>query len=305
MKVEKKTKKQLFTLKHHLDTLISVTKTISSQSHLDELLEKIVHYALTVTGAERGFLFLYSNNNEGLTLEIEMGVREDLRNEVFSFATFRVSREIIKFVENTGRALIGGQENSSIAKGFSDLKRYGVNQVLCVPFQSRGKLMGFLYLDHSFVERELFREQELELIETFATLTSLSIENAYLTRMLDGQEHKHISITIEQNPSVPNLSTITIEGILDFDTMRQFDKKCVSLIEHKPPDVIMDLSNIDYASRSGIFCLVKYMVLITTNKRTIRFVKPPPHVFKNMEIVGLSKKFDMYDTIGEAISTFQ
>ena len=295
--------RQFLVLKHHLDSLISVTSAVGSISCLDELLGKIVHYALEVTGAERGFQFLYSHDGKGLTLEIKRGAREDLLNETFSFTTYRVSREIIKVVENTGRALIGNQEASGRFQGVSDLTRYGVKQALCVPFQSRGKTLGFLYLDHSF-NGELFREHELELLKSFAILTSLCIENAYLTHRLEGQRHEDISITIEKTHSLPNLSIIKIEGILDFITMGQLDKKCLPLIEHEAPDVIIDLSNLDYASKSGILCLIRYLIRITSMKGVLKFIRPPQHVYRTFEVVGLSKKIDMYDNIGEAVNTF-
>jgi hypothetical protein len=46
------------------------------------------------------------------------------------------------------------------------------------------------------------------------------------------------------------------------------------------------------------------MVLITNKNKKLKFVKPPQHIYKNMEIIGFSKRFDLYDTIGEALSTF-
>jgi anti-anti-sigma factor len=292
---------QVSVFKHHLDSLISLTKAIESTVHLDELLERIMHDSIIVTGAARGFLFLYSYNQESLTLEVMHGVSEELRKEDYSFENYRVSREIIKFVENTGKAVIGSHEKSSIAQQFSDLKHYGVSEALCVPFQSRGKTLGFLYLDHAF-DRKMFSIQELELMKSFTTLTSLSMENAYLARRLEGQQRKHISITIEENPSM-HISIISIEGSLDFVTMGQLDKKCLPFLESKTQDIIIDISNMDYVSKSGILCLLKYFILIKNMKGALKFIRPPQHVCKKFDIVGISKRIEMYNNIEEAVST--
>ena len=292
----------IFSFEQHLNYLISVTKAIGSIYRLDELLERIMYYALTITGAERGFLFLYSQNNENLKLEVMHGVNKKIQKGEFSFETHRISREIINIVENTGRALIGSQEDSSVTDRFSELGLYGIKEALCVPLHVRGKTLGFLYLDHA-CDRTMFRIKELELMKSFATLTSLSIENAYLTRKLEKRRHKNISITIEPSPSVPNIIIISIKGILDSTTINNVDKKILPVIEHKSSDVIIDLRNIDYANKMGIMCLIKYLVLITNKKRTLKFVKPPQHVYKTLEIAGLVNKIDMYDNVEAAIGT--
>jgi anti-anti-sigma factor len=230
------------------------------------------------------------------------GVSEELRKEDYSFETYGVSREIIRVVENTGRAVIRSQEDISISQGSSDLKHYGVKQALCVPFQSRGRLLGFLYLDHSF-DKELFCEHELKLIESFATLTSLSIENTFLTRNLEKRGLKNISISIKPSTSVPDLKIICIKGILDSITMKPVDKKILPVIEHEASDVIIDLSRLDYTNKTGIMCLMKYLMLITNKKRMLKFVKPPQHVYKTFETAGVAKKINMYDNIEAAISS--
>jgi len=294
---------QIYAFRQHLDSLILVTNAIGSISRLDELLEKILYYALTVTGAERGFLFLYSHNGEGLTLKIKKGVHDDFQNEVFSFETYRISQEISKVVENTGMAVIGSQQDRSIADGFSDLKHYGIQQALCVPFQVLEKTLGFLYIDHAF-DRALFREQELALMKSFATLISLSIENTYLNRRFEKQRLKNISITIESSSHVPNLKIIEIKGVLDKDTTKHADRKILPVLKQEPVNLIIDLTKVSCIDKQGILCLIKYLLLITSRKRALKFIRPPQHIYRSFEIIGLVKKFAMHDNIGEAVSTF-
>jgi len=288
--------------KRHLESLLSVTKTIESIFYLDELLEKIMDYAIQVTGAERGFLFLYNEKQEGLKLEKKRGVIDELQNERFSYEKYKVSSEIIQEVEKTGEAIIGSQDEHPTVKGFNELKQYGIKQAMYVPLRVKGKTLGFLYLDNSFTE-DLFGAEELELIKSFATLTSISIENAYLMGKLDEQKDRNITITVEPSLSVPNQKIISIEGHLDSVTTKHLDRKVLPIIEKEASNIILDLRNVGYLSKSGIACLINYFVLLAEKKRLLKLIKPPQHVHDTLVIGGLERKLDVYDSIEAAISS--
>jgi len=287
--------------KRHLESLLSVTKTIESIFHLDELLEKIMDYAIQVTGAERGFLFLYDEKQEGLKLEKKRGVIDGLQNERFSYEKYKVSSEIIQEVEKTGEAIIGSQEESPAVKGFNELKQYGIKQAMFVPLRVKGKTLGFLYLDNSFTEG-LFGAEELELMKSFATLTSVSIENAYLINKLAEQKDRNITITVESSPSVPNLKIISIEGSLDSYTTKHVNRKVLPVIE-EASNVILDLRKVEYISKTGIACLINYFVLLTEKKRLLKLIKPPQHVYDTLVVGGLVGRFDIHDSIEAAMSS--
>lgn len=287
--------------KRHLESLFSVTKTIASIFHLDELLEKIIDYAIQVTGAERGFLFLYNEKREGLKLEKQRGVINGLQSERFSYEKYKASSEIIREVEKTGEAIIGSQKKRTVLKGFDNLKQFGIKQAMFVPLRVRAKMLGFLYLDNSFTEG-LFGAEELELMKCFATLTSFSIENAYLMNKLAEQKNRHITITVEPSPSVPNLKIISIEGSLDSLTVKHVNRKVLPVIE-EASNVILDLRNIGHVSKTGIACLINYFVLLAEKKKLLKLIKPPQHVYDILVLGGLAGRFDIYDSIEAAISS--
>jgi anti-anti-sigma factor len=259
-------------------------------------------YAIQVTGAERGFLFLYNEKQEGLKLEKKRGVIDEPQNERFSYERYKVSSEIIQEVEKKGETIIGSQEESTTVKGFDELKQYGIKQAMYVPLRVRGKTLGFLYLDNSFTEG-LFGAEELELMKSFATLTSISIENAYLMSTLVEQKDRNVTITVEPSPSVPNLKIISIEGSLDSVATKHVDEKVLPMIEEEASNVILDLRNVGYLSKTGITCLINYFVLLTEKKRLLKFIKPPQHVYDTLVVGGLAGRFDIYDSIEAAIST--
>lgn len=287
--------------KRHLDSLLSVTKTIESIFNLDEMLEKIMDYAIQVTGAERGFLFLYNEQQKGIKLEKKRGVIGDLHNERFSYEKYNVSAEIIREVEKAGEAIVGSQEKNALVKRFDELTQYGIKQAMYIPLRVRGKTLGFLYLDTSFTEG-LFGEAELELMKSFATLTSFSIENAYLMGKLAEQKKRNVTISVEPCPSVPNLKIISIEGRLDSLTTKYVDRTVLPLIE-EASNLIVDLRKVSYLSKTSIACFVNYLARLSEKRRLLKFIKPPQHVYDTLVVGGLAGRFDIYDSIEAAISS--
>ena len=137
-----------------------------------------------MTGAERGFLFLYNQKGRELTLKVKRSTEKDLQDQEFSFENHRVSLDVIKEVEKTRDAIIANKDS---ANQFPELASYNIRETLCVALQSKDKMLGVIYLDNSFAEG-MFGPEELELMNSFAVQASVSIENAYLVSNLVEQE---------------------------------------------------------------------------------------------------------------------
>ena len=111
-----------------------------------------------------------------------------------------------------------------------------------------------------------------------------------------------VTINIETRPSFPNFKIISVQGSMDALACKHVDDKVIPLIEQEEIDIILDISNIDYLSSTGIMSLVKYLVFLTDKNKILRLVKPPESVAQTLKVVGLDKHFDMYDSVDEALS---
>jgi anti-anti-sigma factor len=109
------------------------------------------------------------------------------------------------------------------------------------------------------------------------------------------------TINIETRPSDPNFKIISVQGPMDAVGCKHVDDIVLPLIEQEEPDVILDISNVDYLSSTGIMSLVKYLVFLTDREKILRLVKPPESVAQTLKVVGLEKHFDMYDSVEEAL----
>ena len=286
--------------RRHLQFLFSVIKAIESVFHLEEMLEKIMDYALQVTGSERGFLFLYSEQGSELKPQVIRGVGEALQEATYSHETYKVSSQIVHEVEKTGKALIGGRAGDSFHKGFSELEQYGIKYVMCVPLQTREKAWGLLYFDCG-AGGEIYGKEELVLMMSFAILVSVSIENDYLIHEQEKHEQSKVMVFIESTSLASHLKIISIKGIMDSGSSECVDKKVLPIIEFETSDIILDLSNLHSINRSGMLCFMTYLRLMTDKKRLLKFVRPSQHVHDAMVLHGFAKRIDIYDSIEEAI----
>jgi len=117
-------------------------------------------------------------------------------------------------------------------------------------------------------------------------------------------EEQNVTITIELAHSVPNLKIITIKGTIDKVTSVQVNEKILPIIEKEETNIILDLSNLDFLSSAGMMDLAKYLVLLTDKKRLLKLVKPSKPVYDTMAKMGFEKRFDMYDSLEAAMSSF-
>lgn len=209
--------KDVLTQKRHLSTLISVTKSIGSVFVLDDLLSKILEYALKVTGAERGFIFLYQGKEDSLVLRLSKGLTQEFSGLAFSWDNYKLSLAFIKEIEKTKEALVASEDSSINPKIQQELKNYSIREALGVPLVVMDRPLGLIYLDNRFAAGT-FGKDELELMQSFAVQASVSIENAFLvTNMVEQERLKQemelgrdiqMSLLPQESPQVPGVKVI-------------------------------------------------------------------------------------------------
>jgi anti-anti-sigma factor len=84
----------------------------------------------------------------------------------------------------------------------------------------------------------------------------------------------------------------------------QVNGKVLPIIEKEETNIVLDLSNVDFLSSVGMMDLAKYLVLLTDKKRLLKLVKPSKPVYDTMVKMGFDKRFDIYDSVEAAISSF-
>jgi anti-anti-sigma factor len=119
------------------------------------------------------------------------------------------------------------------------------------------------------------------------------------------KNEKNIAIAIEPSHTISNLQIITLKGYFDIVTSRYVDEQVLPLMETGESDFILDVSDLEYLSSIGMMSLTKYQLLLTKKKRHLKLIKPPKPICDVMAAFGFTKRFEMYDSVVEAVSSLR
>lgn len=162
--------------RQQLATLFEVSQLVNSTLQLDDLLQIVMDRAITVTGAERGFLMLRDETSGSL----HFSVARNLRQQDVEESSFQVSRSVVNRVAEEGEPVL--TDNASEDPRFVDsvsIATYILRSILCVPLQVKNRTIGVLYVDNR-VRIAHFTPDDLTLLTAFANQAAVAIENARL-----------------------------------------------------------------------------------------------------------------------------
>src|ERR1035437_7466618 len=183
-----------------LRAILDLARTLQSSFSIDEVLASVVDTALTITGAERGFLLLRAVAGA----ELETRVARNRRGKNLRETDLRVPREVIRRALEHRRELLSmnfeplGAEETRPENSIADLE---LRSVICVPLvriragQSNAtsvlvtgnETVGVLYMDSRLLAADLAGGNR-ELLQTLAIEASTVLENA---RLLQEEQSKH------------------------------------------------------------------------------------------------------------------
>ncbi|MEE8105817.1 MAG: sigma 54-interacting transcriptional regulator [Planctomycetota bacterium] len=164
--------------------ILHIVREMNCEFDRDRLLGLILDRAIELTGAERGFVVLLLEGQE------QVHLARNLDRERISEPEQKMSSRIVQEVIRTGRiVLTEDAEADSRFDEFFSVRRLHLRSVIAVPFRSKGKTVGALYLDNRFRAGN-FTEREERLLELFADQAVAAIDKAELIHMLEGQTHE-------------------------------------------------------------------------------------------------------------------
>ena len=168
--------------------LLEGLRALGTAKVLDNVLAMVIDYAVTLSGAERGFIMLV---NPAGTLEFRLG-RGPMQSTL-SGDTFNTSRKIPEQVFATAEAqLVADLHDERFVGTHEGTIQLGIRTVYCVPLKlvryveheddnEDASSIGVLYLDSR--EKGPLRSREIQnCLETLAAEAASAIENARLFR---------------------------------------------------------------------------------------------------------------------------
>lgn len=176
--------------------LVEVARALQSSLSMQEVLDSIVDAALTVTGSDRGFLFLRTGG------ELKLQVARDRAGNSLAEDDLEVPRSVIERALNARRDLLSMNFDPQVADSTSpdhSVAALELRSVVCVPLirvrtgtsqdtivSTSNDTVGLIYMD-SRVDLADLSAGNREILQTLALEASTVVENA---RLLDQERAK-------------------------------------------------------------------------------------------------------------------
>ena len=174
---QQETTEQLRRLTEHRERLLmllEISRSMNSTLSTQDVLDRVMDAALTISGAQRGFLVLLDSAGQ-LRLEISRNLEGP---EEAAEDTFRISQSILRQAIDTGRTTIVSDALSNPAfTGYQSVRDLSLRTVVCLPLRFDQRVLGAIYLDSRSVSHILTGEGPV-LLEALASQAAVAISNA-------------------------------------------------------------------------------------------------------------------------------
>ncbi len=206
IQIEEKQKNEQFVESIQQKALNETYHDLVSVLSLDELLPKILNLAIKSTGATRGYIFLFNENDRALELKAH--------SEVSSEDTARYPFGLVEKVFRTGKEIISADAvNDKSLKDIEGLANSNIHSLYCFPLlsKSNGKPIGVCYVDNPTTN---FFAEKQKTLEAFMVPAGVALENALLYEAQRKSLEKQIRIV---NRSKHMMNAEMVDWIMNQD----------------------------------------------------------------------------------------
>ncbi|MCJ7700280.1 MAG: ATP-binding protein [Anaerolineales bacterium] len=202
-----------------LAALYRVSNSLGLSLNLDDVLTHVMDAVIQLTGAERGFLTMIDPDTGSLDLRAARNIEQ----ESLQRKDMEISRTVVQSVIETGRGIVttDAQTDPRFANQDS-VVIYSLRSILCAPLQSRGSIIGVIYVDNR-ARTSLFTKDDLDLLSAFASQAAVAIENARLytrtdqalaARIADLETMSQIDMQLSENLDLSRVTEIARQWAL-------------------------------------------------------------------------------------------
>jgi transcriptional regulator with GAF, ATPase, and Fis domain len=169
--------------KNMLAPLLTNLRRLASERDLSKLLSVITDGAVTLSGAERGFVLLVDEQG-ALEAKTIRGAKNQLGKETAAF-----SRSIAETVLIDGEPVVTvDATHDTRVQDYMSVHQLMLKSVACLPIESRGRTWGVLYLEHRSASGR-FSGTDLTLLRAYADQAAIAIETSHLFERIEAQRH--------------------------------------------------------------------------------------------------------------------
>jgi Nif-specific regulatory protein len=167
---------------HHL---LQASRSVASTLDLNELLLRIVDAVVRVAGADRGFLMLCREDGK---LHFEIARSKD--ETTVPSEEFQISWSVAEEAAHRRETVwVPDAMGSSLFADRKSVRELSLRTVVALPILNAGRVLGVLYIDSHSIAHE-FTPEDISLLEGFAALVAVALENARLHESLKDSKNR-------------------------------------------------------------------------------------------------------------------
>ncbi|MBL8843496.1 MAG: sigma 54-interacting transcriptional regulator [Planctomycetes bacterium] len=183
-----------------LRTFLAINKRLAGEADVARLLDYLVETALSLTGAERGFIAL---ERDGAT-RFEVG--KSARGGDLGAPEKELSFSFLRQCLEKGRTLV--TSNAGLDPRFREqasVSALDLRSIVCVPIRVDDESQAALYVDHP-VREGAFGEREIELCEALADQAGIALRNLHARQRIEALNGK-LATRVEVQQSALAIAT--------------------------------------------------------------------------------------------------
>jgi transcriptional regulator with GAF, ATPase, and Fis domain len=167
---------------HHL---LHASRAVTSTLDLNELLVRIMDAVVQIAVADRGFLMLCQEDGK---LHFEIARSKD--QTTLPPDEFKISFGIAEqAVQNRKAVWVLDAAGSSLFAERKSVRDLALRTVAALPILNAGRILGVLYVDSNSIAHE-FTPEDIAVLEGFAALVAVALENARLHESLKESKNR-------------------------------------------------------------------------------------------------------------------
>ena len=105
--------------------------------------------------------------------------------------------------------------------------------------------------------------------------------------------------------SMDDVEIISPQGRLDAYSSNEVEETINSLIEDGYLKIVVNFSETEYISSSGLRVMLASLKKLKRKDGDLKLASLKPYILEVFEIAGLTPIFDIYDSVDDAVKSFQ
>jgi signal transduction histidine kinase len=233
-----------------LETVTKASLAISSEIHIDKLLNILLQVIIENMGAKKALLFFEEDSKLIL-------VSQCLENQQYNLQFAPVDEQqdlpfsVINYVKHTREPLL--INNASTEKPFAIdpyIIKYQIKSILCHPILNQGQFIGIIYVENN-LNIGAFTSERLKILQLLSSQAAISIENAQLYGKLEDKVKERTQQLNDKNLSLEKALAelkLTQLQLIQTEKMSSLGQMVAGIAHEINNPVNFIYANVDYAN---------------------------------------------------------